>query len=76
MMTSRVPPISVLRMGRFVGALAAVLATLGPASADEGVWTFDSPPSKVLQAKYGFKPSAEWLDSLRLSSVRTGGGSG
>ncbi len=61
---------------RLFCALGLVLATLGPASADEGVWTFDSPPAKVLQAIYGFTPSAEWLDALRLSSVRLGGGSG
>jgi len=61
---------------RLFCALGLVLTTLGSASADEGVWTFDSPPAKVLQAKYGFTPSAEWLDALRLSSVRLGGGSG
>jgi Peptidase S46 len=45
---------------------------------DEGMWTFDSPPLKVLFDRYGFTPSAQWLDTLRLSSVRftTGGGSG
>ncbi len=59
-----------------VGLLALVLATVGSARADEGVWTFDSPPIKALQAGYGFAPSAEWLDALRLASVRIGGGSG
>jgi len=49
---------------------------MGPAGADEGVWTFDSPPAKALQSGYGFTPSAEWLDALRLSAVRLGGGSG
>ena len=43
---------------RLFCALGLVLTTLGSASADEGVWTFDSPPAKVLQAKYGFTPSA------------------
>ncbi len=49
---------------------------MGPAAADEGVWTFDSLPAKTLQSRYGFTPSGEWLDALRLSSVRLGGGSG
>jgi len=57
-------------MVRIACALGAGLATLGPACADEGVWTFDSPPAKALQSEYGFTPSAEWLDALRLSAVR------
>jgi hypothetical protein len=45
--------------------------------ADEGMWTFDNPPIKLLQEKYGFTPSQAWLDHLRLSSVRLNdGGSG
>ncbi|MEP6941759.1 MAG: S46 family peptidase [Betaproteobacteria bacterium] len=64
------------RKARIACALAAALATLAPAHAEEGVWTFDNPPVKALQSKYGFTPSAEWLDALRLSSVRLGGGSG
>ena len=34
------------------------------------MWTFDNPPVKLLKAKYGFTPTQEWLDHLRLSSVR------
>ena len=33
-------------------------------------------PSKALKATYDFTPTAEWLDALRLSAVRIGGGSG
>jgi len=45
--------------------------------ADEGLWTFDNPPSKRLQERYGFTPSQEWLDHVRLSAVRLNdGGSG
>ncbi|HYN05989.1 MAG TPA: S46 family peptidase [Vicinamibacterales bacterium] len=47
------------------------------AARDEGMWTFDNLPVKVLQEKYGFTPTAEWLDHVRLSSVRfNDGGSG
>jgi hypothetical protein len=61
--------------------LAAVLmlggAMAGGAAADEGMWTFDRPPSKQLAQKYGFEPTREWLDRLRLASVRfMDGGSG
>jgi hypothetical protein len=57
-------------MVRIAGALGAGLAPLAPACADEGVWTFDSPPARALQTGYGFTPGAEWLDALRLSAVR------
>ena len=63
-------------MVRMVCALGVASATLDTAGADEGVWTFDNPPAKALQSGYGFTPSAEWLDALRLSAVRLGGGSG
>ncbi len=59
-----------------VCAFGAVLAASGPAAADEGLWPFDSPPAGALQSGYGFSPSVEWLDALRLSAVRVGGGSG
>ncbi len=47
-------------------------------SMDEGLWTFDSPPLKLLFDRYKFTPTKEWLDTLRLATVRftTGGGSG
>jgi len=45
--------------------------------ADEGMWTFDNPPLKQLKERYGFVPTQEWLDHIRLSSVRfMDGGSG
>ena len=58
------------------GLLSAVL--LCPAMrADEGMWTFDNPPIKLLQEKYNFTPTQQWLDHLRLSCVRLNdGGSG
>jgi hypothetical protein len=60
-------------------AMIAALCTLlsQPLPADEGMWTFDNPPAKLLQEKYGFTPTKEWLDHLRLASVRfNDGGSG
>jgi hypothetical protein len=57
-------------------ACGAFLAGV-PSRADEGMWTFDNPPLKQLQEKYGFMPTQEWLDHVRLSCVRLNdGGSG
>ncbi|MGE0455957.1 MAG: S46 family peptidase [Vicinamibacteria bacterium] len=59
-------------------AFAASLLLPGSAAhADEGYWTFDDPPTKRLREAYGFAPTAEWFDRLRLASVRfMDGGSG
>src|ERR1700682_4557523 len=64
------------RAARIALAAGTALAVIGPVCADEGVWTFENPPAKALKATYGFSPSGEWLDALRLSAVRLGGGSG
>ncbi|MGA2672995.1 MAG: S46 family peptidase [Terracidiphilus sp.] len=57
---------------------AALLLAVAPViHAEEGMWTFDNPPLKLLAAKYNFHPTQAWLDHLRLSSVRLNdGGSG
>jgi S1-C subfamily serine protease len=68
-----------LRTFRTVVLLPAALlvAALPILHAEEGMWTFDNPPLKLLKAKYGFTPTQAWLDHLRLSSVRLNdGGSG
>jgi hypothetical protein len=46
-------------------------------AADEGDWLFNAPPTAQIKAKYGFALTPEWLDHLRLASVRFDvGGSG
>lgn len=45
--------------------------------ADEGMWLYTAPPMAQLKKKYGFEPKQEWMDHLRLGSVRfNNGGSG
>jgi hypothetical protein len=66
-------------MRRLFGAVMMVgmLVLFCSVSAEEGMWTFDNPPTKLLQEKYGFTPTQEWLDHIRLSCVRfMDGGSG
>jgi len=47
------------------------------ALADEGMWLYNAPPKDKIKAMYGFVLTQEWLDHLRLSSVRfNNGGSG
>ena len=47
-----------------------------PAFADEGMWTFDNLPLKQWKERYNFEPTQEWIDNVRLASVRLEGGSG
>jgi hypothetical protein len=54
-----------------------VIATLlgaAPALADEGMWTYNNFPSAKVKEKYGFEPTQQWLDKVRLSSARLAGG--
>lgn len=45
--------------------------------ADEGMWTFDNLPVKLLKEHYGFAPTARWIEHLQKASVRfNDGGSG
>lgn len=47
------------------------------ADADEGMWLYNQVPKQLLKEQHGFEPTDEWLDHLRLSSVRfNSGGSG
>ncbi len=56
---------------------ALLFALVMQMCAEEGMWTFDNPPLKQLAEEYNFHPTQEWLDHLRLSSVRLNdGGSG
>jgi hypothetical protein len=62
----------------FTIGFATILALAIPlAFADEGMWLFDAFPKDRVEKQYGFLATQEWLDHLRLSSVRfNNGGSG
>jgi hypothetical protein len=47
------------------------------ARAEEGMWVFNNLPRKPLAGKYGFEPTAKWVEHVMKSSVRfNSGGSG
>ena len=57
-------------------SFCARVAFLGlPAKADEGMWLYNHPPRELLKKEHGFEATDGWLEHLRLSSVRFGGGS-
>ena len=47
-----------------------------PAVADEGMWLFNQFPKDQVKEKYGFEVADQFLENLRLASLRIGGGSG
>jgi hypothetical protein len=59
-------------------ALIVVVAGTGLALfADEGMWTFDNVPRKLIKETYGFEVTDQWLEHVRLTAARLGdGGSG
>jgi hypothetical protein len=69
-MTTRLPALAA------GAALLGLLMLTDTAPADEGMWLFNNPPRAQLK-QYKFEPTDQWLDHLRLSSVRfNSGGSG
>jgi hypothetical protein len=58
----------------FVAALVTVAALNAlPAAADEGMWTFHSPPTALVKQRYGIDLTPQWLDKVRLATVRLSG---
>ena len=68
-------PTYLLRLAAAVICLGATLPVSSVRLPDEGMWPFDSLPLQVLKEKYNFEPTQEWIDHVRLGSVRfdTGG---
>ena len=65
-------------MQRFFAFLLTCLFAFSTLStADEGMWLYNAAPKDKIKARYGFEVTQEWLDHVRLSSVRfNNGGSG
>ena len=67
---------TVRRFAAITSAAVLAASTSQMLRADEGMWTFDRPPTQAIQNRYGFTVTQPWLDHLRLSSVRFPEGSG
>ena len=54
----------------FVLLVTSFLINVPGLRADDGMWTFDNPPLKQWKERYGFEPTKEWLDKVRLASPK------
>jgi hypothetical protein len=59
-----------------IRAVLLVCALGLPVLADEGMWLFNQFPKEQVKQKYNFEVTDPFLENLRLSSMRIGGGSG
>ncbi|HLK66509.1 MAG TPA: S46 family peptidase [Bryobacteraceae bacterium] len=57
-------------------AVVAVCACALPLVADEGMWLFNQFPKDQVKQKYGFEVTDDFLEHLRLASLRVGNGTG
>lgn len=61
-----------IRAARPAFVAACLLAAMLPARADEGMWTFDNPPTALVKQRYGLTLTPEWLARLQRSAVKYG----
>ncbi len=61
-------------MNRLPPILLFALTSAALARGDEGMWLLNDFPSAKVQAAYGFGPSQQWLDRVRLGAVRLANG--
>lgn len=53
------------------GSYGVNLDTVKAQKFDNGkMWTFDFPPLDYFQSAYGFRPTQDWLDNVRMSALR------
>lgn len=54
--------------------VALLLAAVGAARADEGMWLLNEPPQRLLAERHDFRPAEGWYEHLQRSCVRLGRG--
>lgn len=57
-----------------LSALIVALSVTKLICADDGMWLVNNPPLAQLKERYGFEPSADWLEHVQKSSVRFNNG--
>ena len=61
----------VLFISSFGFVFSQNLDTVKAGRFDNGkMWTFDYPPTEYLNETYGFTPSQQWLDNVRMAALR------
>jgi Peptidase S46 len=65
-----------LRVGPLAIVLIVVSASVARLGADEGFWPFNAVPKAAIKKAHGFSVTDQWLDHLRLASVKFGSASG
>jgi hypothetical protein len=66
-----------IRAGSYTAAIVTALLLSATLRADEGMWLFNKPPIEILENRYKFRPTKEWLEHVQQSAVRfNSGGSG
>ncbi len=64
-------------MKLLIASITLIAMTTITLHADEGMWLFNDPPTRLLKERYNFEPTADWLSHLQQSAVRfNSGGSG
>jgi hypothetical protein len=63
-----------LRQIALCGAAFGITVLAAPATAEEGMWTFDAFPTAKVRKDLGWAPDQAWLDTVRASAVRLTGG--
>src|SRR6185369_1372101 len=67
------------RMKSVIALLLCILVLpfgIAPLGADDGLWLFNQFPKDVVKKKYNFEVTDQFLDNLRLASVRLGDSGG
>lgn len=58
----------------FLTLAFSVFAQEDPREVNGRMWTFDDPPVERFRSLYGFEADQDWLDDVRKSALRFGGG--
>lgn len=58
------------KLSLMAASAVTAIAFAAPASAEEGMWTFDAVPTAQIQKEYGWAPDQQWLDDRRAAALR------